>query len=540
MGSGRCQRRRDRAAVIRRLGLAIPAVFLLGAGGGAAAAGGGQADQKRELGPRARVAIQQATGRVRFIGSAPGRPIARPRGVRPSAPPRTIARAFLDRHGGAFGIRDQQRELRVTSSRRTPAGRSVVRFQQEHQGVPVLGGELVVNLDARGNVMSAGGEALAPRLWRLRRTWRRRSPGTPRSRPSRRVAAWPRTTFDSSVPSLWIYDPEILGGPRLGGPDLVWRTDVKGEDSEPIDEMVLVDAQLGAVALRIDQIAHAKHRRVCDADGSAAQLPCAAPVRSEGGAATGIPDVDDAYEFAGDTYDFYSGLGRDSLDGAGMTLTSTVRYCPDPASCPYRNAVWDGRQMVYGTGFAGGGRRGRPRARPRRHRAHRAPLLLLPIGSDQRVALGCLRRARGPDEQLRYRRRDGALADRRGPSRRADPRHGGSAVLPRPRQDDEPRLRGRSERARRWGCPYQQRRQQQGRLPDDRRRHLQRPLGHRPRDRQGGAGSTTRSRPICSRRRATTRTSTTRSSRPARTCSAQAGSPPPTARRSTMPSPRSR
>jgi hypothetical protein len=29
-----------------------------------------------------------------------------------------------------------------------------------------------------------------------------------------------------------------------------------------------------------------------------------------------------------------------------------VRYCPNPSSCPYQNAFWNGAQMVYGTGFA--------------------------------------------------------------------------------------------------------------------------------------------------------------------------------------------
>ena len=31
-----------------------------------------------------------------------------------------------------------------------------------------------------------------------------------------------------------------------------------------------------------------------------------------------VADVNEAYDFAGDTYDFYAGLGRDSIDGAGM------------------------------------------------------------------------------------------------------------------------------------------------------------------------------------------------------------------------------
>ena len=63
--------------------------------------------------------------------------------------------------------------------------------------------------------------------------------------------------------------------------------------------------------------------------------------------------MDQAYEYTGDTYDFYkNNFGRDSIDGAGMTLISTVRYCTkDAEACPYKNAFWNGQQIVFGQGF---------------------------------------------------------------------------------------------------------------------------------------------------------------------------------------------
>ena len=74
-------------------------------------------------------------------------------------------------------------------------------------------------------------------------------------------------------------------------------------------------------------------------------------LRVEGGPNSSIPDVNDAYTYAGDTYNFYaSRFGRDSLDGHGLTLTSTTRYCDSGSSCPFVNAFWDGSQMVYGRG----------------------------------------------------------------------------------------------------------------------------------------------------------------------------------------------
>jgi Zn-dependent metalloprotease len=78
--------------------------------------------------------------------------------------------------------------------------------------------------------------------------------------------------------------------------------------------------------------------------------------RSEGDEdPTGIPDVDNAYDYAEDTYRFYSEKhSRDSIDDAGMELISTTRYCPyySCESQTYQNAFWNGSQMVYGDGFA--------------------------------------------------------------------------------------------------------------------------------------------------------------------------------------------
>jgi bacillolysin len=332
--------------------LALTALLLLGAGAAPAAAAGRAADLKRELGPGVRVAEHRGTGLVRFLGARGRRPIARPAGVSASAAPSVAARAFLGRHGRAFGIRDQARDLRVTASERSTGGGSTVRFQQRHEGVPVLGGELVVNLDRDRNLRSASGEALTGSV-----------DTTPQvgSRAARdaAVAAVAKeqgvlgSTLEAEIPSLWIYDAGILGGPGPADPLPVWRVEVSSQHPQPVDELVLIDARRGTVALRIDQIEHALNRTVCDAARASSQVPCTAPVATEidPPGAEDDADVAPAFEYAGDTYDFYSDLGRDSLDGHGMPLKSTVRYC-DPGQCPYQNAFWNGSQMVYGEGYA--------------------------------------------------------------------------------------------------------------------------------------------------------------------------------------------
>jgi bacillolysin len=291
---------------------------------------------------------------VRFVGADNHRPISRLPGIPATASAERAARAFLGRYGRYFGLRDQARELALEATVRGPRGRAAVRLQQIHAGVPVLGGELVVNVDRDRNVLSVAGELSPEPSIGVEPTI---GAGSARAAAIAAVAkaqGVPQVRLHAGAPELWIHDSRLLGGGGLGIPRLTWRSEVSAANP-PIRELVLVDAELGSVTLHFDQIADAKDRRVCDAANTDSAYPCgpAAPDRSEGDGPTGVTDVDDAYEFAGDTYDFFANrFGRDSLDDAGMSLASTVRYCPSGEPCPYDNAYWDGEQMVYGEGFA--------------------------------------------------------------------------------------------------------------------------------------------------------------------------------------------
>jgi Zn-dependent metalloprotease len=69
-------------------------------------------------------------------------------------------------------------------------------------------------------------------------------------------------------------------------------------------------------------------------------------VRAEGDTPTGDVMADQNYDWLGATHAFYAQVyGRDSIDGAGLPMVSTVHYGRD-----YDNAFWNGEQMVYGDG----------------------------------------------------------------------------------------------------------------------------------------------------------------------------------------------
>jgi Zn-dependent metalloprotease len=316
------------------------------------------------FGSAADVARSGDTGKVTFVGTDPGNPISAPAGFDGSSAPAAVARAYLHAHAAQLGVVGDQ--LDVTDVSPGPRGETAVGFRQLRGSVPVLGGELIVNLTGANDILSVTGEA-AP-LGALDTTPTIDS-ASAAERARHAVAeqnGGPDTDYLAGWPKRKIYDPHLFGG--SGSPRLVWSVVVSSSQRPDIRRKVLVDAESGEIAAVFELVEEARNRRICDANNTrGAQNPCSAPVLIEGGAYTGgVVDVQQAYDFSGNTYDFYNARwARDSLDNAGLTLNNTVRYCttntiPNPTpppptifrdACPYANAFWNGSQMLYGTGF---------------------------------------------------------------------------------------------------------------------------------------------------------------------------------------------
>ena len=87
-----------------------------------------------------------------------------------------------------------------------------------YQGIPVFGGELIVQVDGANNILSANGEVL-PNIPDRHRTGRHRR--GPRAR-RRWVRSWRSIRGGASAliatrPELWIYNP-VLVGPAAARP----------------------------------------------------------------------------------------------------------------------------------------------------------------------------------------------------------------------------------------------------------------------------------------------------------------------------------
>lgn len=291
-----------------------------------------------------RLSYHDETGAARFLGSSSQHPL-----MTLSAPSTSVedaARAFLATYGKLFGLGDANRDLTVHKQTTLADGRSFVRFQQTYEGVPIIGSELIVQTVNRRHIISANGELL---------------PGldldtTPAidAKMARELALGKvakeyglrSTDLTATDPELWIHNPAIMGGPGPQFSRLVWRVEVTPVELLPINEFVLIDAQMGAIALHFNQIHTAMDRETYTA-GNGTTLPGTLVCdESDPTCAAGDAHASAAHRHAGDTYDFFMDEhGRDGIDDAGMTIISTVHYDSN-----YVNAFWNGEQMVYGDG----------------------------------------------------------------------------------------------------------------------------------------------------------------------------------------------
>jgi len=260
-------------------------------------------------------------------------------------PPRLRPLGFLHHHGHHFGITDPDRQLAVRSETADRLHHRHTTWVQVHRGIPVLSAMLKVHQDPGGRVVSANGDCYAipdqldtePHL----------SPAEAADAAEPWVLV-PDPQLESR--DLVIVDPGWYGDPPRG-PRLAYHV-IASSASAGSRESMLVDAHTGELLDRWSLVLGDRYRLVHDGEGGMA-LP-GRLARGEGQTPAGpegdpaAEDVNLAYDYAGDTWELLThAFARDSLDGAGMPLVSTVNSTSVEAfgSCP--GAYWNGTQAVF-------------------------------------------------------------------------------------------------------------------------------------------------------------------------------------------------
>lgn len=247
------------------------------------------------------------------------------------------ALAFVERYADLFGVRDASQELTVVKSDVDALGMRHVTLNQVYQGVEVYGAHMKVYLSADGQEVVATSSGFVPEI--------ALSDTQPRITAEEALAnahqALPNGTLVAD-PKLAVYPGEESPGPSA---QLVWLVELR-DNALPARNVYVINAADGNILDVLDRLYIGRDRQTYDADHGYS-LP-GTLARSEGDGPTGDQDVDDAHDFAGDTYDYYWNThSRDSYDDQGATLVSTANYGNN-----YMNAYWNGEQTVYGDDFA--------------------------------------------------------------------------------------------------------------------------------------------------------------------------------------------
>lgn len=255
--------------------------------------------------------------------------------------PERAARAFFDRYAALYAMADPYDELQLARLEKDPLGMHHVRFNQVVNGVPVFGAQLIVHL--RDGFITAVNGTYFPNL---------------------QVNTSPRLTQDEA---LAIVLEDVGDGAaefradRSGlvvyvendQPYLTWKVNVFSWRNLG-NWLYFVDAVSGRIVHKLNQLDTAKIVKVYTANNqwlSDAQLPgtfiCGYGSSSDPNCTlTSDLDARGAFTNTSKTYDYYyQTFGRDSYDGAGAALRSTVHY-----GVNYKNAFWNGVQMVFGDG----------------------------------------------------------------------------------------------------------------------------------------------------------------------------------------------
>jgi len=252
-------------------------------------------------------------------------------GLLPRGEGRQAAAEFLRAVGPVFRM-SASSELEPVRSRSDELGQLHVRFQQYLNDLPVVGAELTVHADGlSGRVHAVTGRFIADEDLA----------SEPAIAGEDALAATLGALADDAVS---VDVPDLVYVVTEDGARLAWSAEVQYTSADgPERDRVFVDATSGALVTRHPQHHRALKRYVYSSGGKQA-LPGQLLIQ-EGGSTSDVT-AQDAYKFAGQTYDFYKAkYGRDSFNAAGAAMHASVHY-----GHKYVNAYWDGAQMVYGDG----------------------------------------------------------------------------------------------------------------------------------------------------------------------------------------------
>lgn len=297
--------------------------------------------------------LQSKAGHLLFLGAPLDGTFDSGIPAKGAVPADIVAKQFLSTHAGAFGITSPNTTF-YTQGSHVIEGRGLARLGQQYGDLQVFGATVFAQTDGAGGVISITSDIMRDASL-LDQGYVSLQPKLTAAQAIAQAIDYmksikPQYTYAAYRHKLVVFDPNVVGDG--GNVALAWAI-ILNCVQELGSEMVVIDAHTGALLLNHSRVPDAMVRRVYDA-GNTTNDP-GALIRDEGSGPSLIEDVNMAYDYLGDTYNFYlTRHTRDSFDNMGSDLSVTVRYCDSAFDCPMQNAFFypANRRMYFGQGFA--------------------------------------------------------------------------------------------------------------------------------------------------------------------------------------------
>lgn len=196
--------------------------------------------------------INPETGKVSFIGA--GDPIFIPGVTDKDLPPEARALGIINAYSKDFGLKNASQDLQLVKSEKDASGKNIVRYQQMYKGIPIIASEMIVNMNAQGELLSITGEVSSKLMLDTKPAIK--SQEALKTGLSEIAALYniDEKSLSFSDPELSIFDESILTASTRPA-ELAWRMEVTAKDeTHPIREMVLVNAQTGEISFHVNQV----------------------------------------------------------------------------------------------------------------------------------------------------------------------------------------------------------------------------------------------------------------------------------------------
>ncbi|MDD5489807.1 MAG: M4 family metallopeptidase [Candidatus Moranbacteria bacterium] len=279
---------------------------------------------KNKIGSGVDYSTSKNTGALTFMAAGKEK-IPLPLEKLVSVEPTVAAKYFMQEYGKYFGLAKPAKELLPAGVKKDDRKMSHVSYVQKYEGIPVFGTYGIVHLKGDNSVSSASAKFL-PNI--VSETHPKIFQNRAKKEAEKYWADWGYSEKPQTAkPELFVFNKGLVENKKSDSFRLVWMVEVFGKEKGG-HEYFFINALDGSLVYHLSGT-RSLNRNIYDGDSGAYILS-----RSEGQAATGTADVDNAYGFLFGAHSYFqTNFGRDGAnklgglgDGSTKPYTDTDAY----------------------------------------------------------------------------------------------------------------------------------------------------------------------------------------------------------------------